>query len=81
MRVKRIVLEHHRYVALLRGQSIDDLVADPKLSLGDVLEPGDHLQRRRLAAARGANEDHKLAVLNVEGHVLDRLDTVRVPLR
>jgi hypothetical protein len=29
----------------------------------------------------GPNEDHELAVLNVERHVLDRLETVRVPLR
>ncbi len=31
-----------------------------------VFEAGDHAEQRGLAAARGADEDHELAVLDVE---------------
>jgi hypothetical protein len=63
------------------GEVVDHLVADPQLALGDVLEPGDHPQRGRLAAARWADEDHELAVLDVEVHVLDGLKAVVESLR
>ena len=45
--------------------SIDDRAA------GGVLEPGDQPQQRGLAAARGADEDDELAVLDVEVDVRD----------
>ena len=48
---------------------------------GHLLEPGDHPQQRRLAAAGGADEDEELAVGDVEVHVADRDDAVRVHLR
>ena len=59
---------------------VDDLVADLELALGDVLEPGDHPQRGRLAAARRADEDHELAVGDLEVQVLDGLEAVGVAL-
>jgi len=71
VRIERVVLEDHGDVAVLRRAVVDNLVADPQLARGDVLEPGDHPQRRRLAAARGPDEDHELAVADVEVHVLD----------
>ena len=81
VRVERVVLEHHRDVAVLRRLVVHHLVADPQLALGDVLEPGDHPQRGGLAAAGGPDEDHELAVLDREAHVPDGLEAVRVPLR
>ena len=80
VRVQRVVLEDHRDVAVLRRALVDDLVADAQLALGDVLEPGDHPQRRRLPAARRADEDHELAVGDVEVEVLDGLEAVAVAL-
>jgi len=52
VRVQRIVLEHHRHVPFLRRLVVDLLAADPQDAAGDVLQPGDHPQRRGLAAAR-----------------------------
>ena len=48
--------------------------------LGDVLEPGDHPQRGGLAAARRADEDHELAVLDRQVHVPHGLVAVGVAL-
>ena len=42
--------------------------------VGDLLEPGDHAQQRRLAAARRADEDDELAVLHVQVDALDDLE-------
>ena len=46
----------------------------------DLLEPGDHPQGGRLPAARRADEDHELAVLDPEAHVRDGARAVRVDL-
>ena len=64
MRIERIVLEHHRDVPLLGRDVVDDAVADRDRAGGDVLEPGEHAQKRRLAAAGGADQDDELAVLD-----------------
>src|SRR5205814_7085317 len=68
--VERVVLEHHRDVAVARRQVVDHLAADPDLAARDVLEPGDHAQGRRLAAARGADKGHELPVGDLEVDVL-----------
>src|SRR5690606_22855334 len=71
VRVEGVVLEDHRDVAVLRCPLVDHLAADLQLPRGDVLEAGDHPQRGRLAAARGADQDHELAVADLQVHVLD----------
>ena len=80
VRVERVVLEDHRDVALLRRQVVDDAAADRDRAVGDLLEPRDHAQRGRLAAARRADEDEELAVADVEREVVDGLDAVVVDL-
>ena len=74
VRVERVALEDHRDVAVLGGDVVHDAIADLERARGDFLEPGDHPQGGRLAAARGADQDHELAVLDLEVHVLDDLD-------
>jgi hypothetical protein len=81
VRVERVVLEHHRDVAVLRRQLVHDVAVDPELAVGDVLESGDHPQGRRLAAAGRPDKDHELAVLDIEAHVPDGLVAVWEPLR
>ena len=49
--VERIVLEHHRDVAILGLDIVDDVVADAHLAAGDLLEAGDHAECGGLAAA------------------------------
>ena len=65
VRVDGVVLEHHRDVAALGVELVHHPVADPDRAARDLLQPGDHPQRRRLAAARGADEDDELAVGDV----------------
>ena len=45
------------------------LAADPDLAVGDVEQTGDGVEQRRLAAARGTEQDDELALLDVEGEV------------
>ena len=48
--------------------------------VGDVLEAGHHAQGRRLAAARGADHDEELAVVDVDRQVLHGVEAVLVHL-
>ncbi|MNL75751.1 hypothetical protein D3C87_2016140 [compost metagenome] len=75
MRIKRVVLEHHRHTAVARRQIVDGLSADRHLSTGDVLKPCDHPEKRGLAAARRAEKDDELMVSHVEVEVLDDVDS------
>src|SRR5712671_4278948 len=68
--VERIVLEHHGDVAVARGQVVNDPIADADITAADVLEARNHAQRRRLAAARRADQGHELLVGNLEIDVL-----------
>src|SRR4029079_2516608 len=68
-------------VPVLGGHLVDDLLAYPHLATGDVLEAGDHPQRRRLSGPGRPDEDHELAVIDVQVHVPDGLEAIRVPLR
>ena len=78
VRVERVALEDHRDVAVLGREVVDHAVADLELALGDVLEAGDHAQRGRLAAARRADEDQELLVLDLEVEIVDG-DHIAVP--
>ena len=64
--VERVALEHHRDAALGRRHVVDQAAADAHLAAGDVLQPGDRAQQRRLAAARRADEDHEFAVPDLQ---------------
>ena len=80
VRVERVALEHHRDVAVLRRHVVDDAAADRDRAVGDRLEARDHPQRGRLAAARRADEDEELAVLDVEREVLHGVEAVGIDL-
>ena len=79
MRIERIVLEHHGDVAILRRHVVDDVAVDRDLAAGDFLEAGDHAQRRRLAAARWADQDDELVIRDVEVDALYRERHHRIP--
>jgi hypothetical protein len=81
VRVERVALEDHRDIAVLRRQVVDDLVADSDLAVGDLLEPGQHPQRSRLAAAGRAYEHHQLAIADLEVEVVHGLCPVGIDLR
>src|SRR3954447_4061791 len=72
VRVERVVLEHHRDVALLGRQVRDVAVADPDRAISHRLQPGQGAQRRRLPAAGGPDEHEELAVGDLQVQRVDR---------
>jgi hypothetical protein len=66
VRIERVGLEHHRDVAVARRHLVHPPPADREFAVGDALEPGDHAQRRGLAAARGPEQDEELAIGDIE---------------
>ena len=44
MRVKRIILEYHRNVAVLRMERVHDTIADHNIAARLTLQSGDHIQ-------------------------------------
>src|SRR3546814_12600280 len=73
MRIERVVLEHHGNVALLWRNAVHHQVTDADLACRDALEAGDHPQECRLAAARWANQNDKLAIGNIYRDAVDDL--------
>ena len=63
MRIERIILKHHRDVAIHRRQIVDHLIVDQDAPRGDAFEPGHHAQRRGLAAAGRTDQHDKLLVV------------------
>jgi hypothetical protein len=80
VRVERVFLEHHGDVAAARRDVVDHLAADRDLARCNLLEPGDHPQCRRFAAARRADEHDELLVLGLEVDPLHGLDPALVLL-
>ncbi len=73
VRIERVRLEDHREAALGGVDLVDQLAVDEDLAVAHLLEPGDHPQQGRLAAAGRADEDHELAVLDLEVDAVDHL--------
>ena len=73
MRIKGVVLENHRDIALFRRSVVDDAVADADFTTGDIFQPRDHAQESRFAAPRRADEDNKLTVLDGNIYAVDDL--------
>ncbi len=80
MRIERVVLEHHRDVAIGGLDLVDDAAADIDLAACDGLEPRDHAQQRGLAAAGRADQHAELAVADLEVDAFDRLEAAGVGL-
>ena len=60
----------------LGATSFMQLAVDVKLALGDLLQTGDHAQRRGFAAAGRADENDKFLVRDVQVELLHRNDTL-----
>jgi len=78
--VERVVLEHHRDVALARVDVRDVLAVDRDATGGGLFEPGEHPQRRRLPTARGTDDGDELTVGHVQRDVVDGTDTPAIEL-
>ena len=77
MRVERIGLEDHGDVALARRQVVDHPVADVDFTARDVLQPGDHAERGRLATAGRADQRDELPVLDLK---VDGMNDLQLPV-
>ncbi len=73
MREERVRLEDGVDGSPVGGKAGDVGAFDPDLALVRLLEPCDQAQRRRLAAAGGAEQREKLAVTDLEIELVPRL--------
>src|SRR5690606_33504957 len=71
MRIERIGLEDHCDVAFGRRHLVHPAAGNAQLAVGNLLQSGDHPQKRGLAAARWPDEYDKLALFNAEIDAVD----------
>ena len=71
MRVERDALKDHCDVALLRWDVLDGTAVKEDTAARWRVQPGDHVERRRLAAARRAQQDDEFLVNDLE---VERID-------
>src|SRR5690606_26527694 len=64
-------LPHHWRLALPGGETVDSLALQQDFALARRFQPGEHAQRRRLAAAAGAHDGKELAATDFEVKPLD----------
>jgi hypothetical protein len=76
MRVERVILEYHGDVAVHRRQCIDHVAVDGDIAGADRLKPGNHPERRGLAAAGRSDEHHELLVADLQIDVFDSVYAV-----
>jgi hypothetical protein len=74
VRENGIALEHHVHRPLVRRNARHVLPVDHYLAFGRQLEPRDHAQQRRLAAARGAEQHEEFTGQDVQADIVDRRD-------
>src|ERR1700735_3455977 len=71
MRIERVVLKHHRNIAIPRLDLVDGAGVDQDFAAGNVFQSGQHAQRRRFAAAGGSDKHDELTVTD---HQVDRVN-------
>src|SRR5256885_13968153 len=71
MRIERVGLEHHGDVALARRQIVHHASTDTDGAARGKIEPGDHAQRRGLAAARRSQQADELALGDLQIEIAD----------
>ena len=76
MRIERIVLEDHRDITGLGGNIIHANPVNNQFTRADLLEAGNHSQRRGFPTARWTDEDNKFFVFNFEVEILHHVDLV-----
>jgi hypothetical protein len=77
MRVERIVLEHHRDVALFGRNHVDDTVVNADFTGGDRFQPRDHAQERRFSAAGWTDENNEFTVVDTNIYTVDDFDRAK----
>src|SRR5271165_1479066 len=81
MRVERVILKHHGDVAVFGRDVVDPPATDVEVALGNLLESGDHAQRRALATARRSYQHEKLMVEDLQIQIPNDEGVFAVTLR
>ncbi len=74
------VLEDHRHAPFGGEQVVGVGAVQQQFPVGDLLQPGDHAQHGRLAAAGGTEQDEELARRDVQRQPVHHADAPRVGL-
>src|SRR5262249_52965402 len=77
-RVERVVLEHHRDIAIPRKDIVQEAAIEIDLPPRNFFQAGDHPERGGLAASGRAQENDELAVVDGKRHLLDRRHRVEI---
>ena len=80
VRIQSVVLEHHRYIAVLRIGVVYQLIVDVKLARGDFFQTGNHTQGGGLTATGRSDEYDKFFIVDFEVEVAYSLDVAVVDL-
>jgi hypothetical protein len=71
MRVKRVVLEHHCEIAMLRRYVIDTVAVDEDVPRRYLFKTREHSQCGRLATTGRSQQHDKLSVVDGQGKIVD----------
>ncbi|MNH15782.1 hypothetical protein D3C79_754040 [compost metagenome] len=80
MRIERIVLKHHGDTAIFGHGVVNAAVVDHDLAFTDAFQSGNHAQQGGFGAAGRADKHHKLSVLDIQIHAMQRPETVGIDL-
>ena len=80
LRIQRVALEHHGHFPVPGALFVRPLAVDQELAAGNVLQPGDHPQRRGFSAAGRPDKHHKLTLFDLQAEIMHRMETIRVDL-
>ncbi len=69
VRIQGVVLENHGDIAILGSYVVYELVADVKLAVGDLFKTCYHSKSGGLSAARGADQNDKFLIFDVEAEI------------
>ena len=74
VRKQGVILEHHAEAAFLGWQRVDALRIEPDASARQLHEPGDAIERGRLAAARWPEQADEFAAPDGQGQGVERVE-------
>ena len=80
LRIQRVALENHRHFPVPGALLVGPHPVDQEIAAGNVLQPGDHPQRRGLSAAGGPDKNDKLTLIDFQVEIVHRVETVGVNL-
>jgi len=80
MRIQSVVLEHHRYVSVLRSDVVDALVIDEEFAFRDFFKAGDHSKSCTFAATRRSDENDEFLILDFETEIRNCGNSARISL-